>query len=102
MNRLDDRRIIVVLIFIVVGILFTARLLYMQVFTSKWTDRAAEISEYKLYTYPARGIIYDRTGKKMVENSTFYDLIIRANRFKAFDTAGLAKLVNLSEEEVRR
>ncbi|HLP12316.1 MAG TPA: hypothetical protein VK177_10330, partial [Flavobacteriales bacterium] len=60
MNRLDNRRIVVVMIFITVGILFTARLLYMQVFTNKWTDRAAQISEYKMYTYPARGIIYDR------------------------------------------
>lgn len=102
MNRLDNRRIVVVLIFITIGILFTIRLLYMQVFTNKWTDRAAEISEYKLYTYPARGIIYDRTGKKMVENTTYYDLILRANQFEAFDTAALAQLTGVSPDEVRK
>lgn len=102
MNRLDNRRIVVVLIFLSVGILFTIRLLYMQVFTNKWTDRAAEISEYKMYTYPARGIIYDRNGKKMVENATFYDLVLRANRIKAFDTAALAELVGLPLDEVKK
>jgi penicillin-binding protein 2 len=102
MNRLDSRRLVILLIFITVGLLFTARLLYMQVFTNKWTDRAAQISEYKLYTYPARGIIYDRTGKKMVENATFYDLILRANQFKPFDTAGLAALVGLPQDEVKK
>lgn len=102
MNRLDNRRIVILLIFISVGVLFTARLLYMQVFTTKWTDRAAEISEYKMYTYPARGIIYDRTGKKMVENSTYYDLILRANQFKEFDTASLAALVGLPVDETKK
>lgn len=102
MNRLDNRRVVVVMIFITVGILFTARLLYMQVFTNKWTDRAAQISEYKMYTYPARGIIYDRTGKKMVENTTFYDLILRANQFEAFDTSALAKLVGIADEEAKK
>lgn len=102
MNRLDNRRVIVVLIFLSVGFIFTARLLYMQVFTTKWADRAAVISEYKVYTYPARGIIYDRQGKKIVENSTFYDLIFRANQFKAFDTAGLATLVGLPLDEVKK
>ncbi|HYG51618.1 MAG TPA: penicillin-binding transpeptidase domain-containing protein, partial [Flavobacteriales bacterium] len=102
MNRLDNRRLVILMIFIAVGILFTIRLLYMQVFTSKWSDRAAQISEYKMYTYPARGIIYDRTGKKMVENTTFYDLILRANQFEPFDTNALAQLVKLPAEEVKR
>lgn len=102
MNRLDNRRVIVVLIFLSVGIIFSIRLLYMQVFTTKWSDRAAVISEYKMYTYPARGIIYDRNGKKMVENSTFYDLVFRASQFKAFDTTALATLVGLPVEEVKR
>jgi penicillin-binding protein 2 len=102
MNRLDNRRVIVVLIFLSVGVIFTARLLYMQVFTSKWSVRAAEISEYKMYTYPARGIIYDRNGKKLVENSTFYDLVFRASQFKPFDTTALAALVGLPVDEVKR
>ncbi len=102
MNNFDNRRIVIVLIFLSVGLIFTVRLLYMQVFTTKWADRAAVISEYKMYTYPARGIIYDRKGKKMVENATFYDLILRANRMKSFDTAALSTLVGIPLDEVKK
>ena len=101
-NHTENRRVVVILIIASVAVIFIARLMYMQLFTDKWSIRAEQISEYKMYTYPARGIIYDRKGKKLVENTTFYDLILRANQLKEFDTLSLAKLLNIPLEEARK
>lgn len=71
----------------------------MQLFTEKWSKRAAEISEYKLYTYAPRGIIYDRKGNKLVENKTFYDLMVTPGKMKEMDTLAFCRLVGVSKED---
>ncbi len=79
MNNFDNRRYVLLLIFISVAVIFIIRLLYMQIITDIWYNRAIEISEYKIYTYPTRGIIYDRYGNKLVENTTYHDLMVKAS-----------------------
>lgn len=102
MRNLEGRRVVIILIFLSLGLIFTGRLLYMQIFTEKWKVRSEQISEFKLHTYPARGIIYDRHGDKLVENTTYYDLMVRASQVKEFDTAALAKLIGMDPVETAK
>jgi penicillin-binding protein 2 len=99
MRNFEERRFTILLIFITVLVIFSIRLFYMQIINDYWKDRAAQISEYKVYTYPPRGIIYDRNGKKMVENKTFYDLMVIPKYLKEIDTTAFCKLVGITKEQ---
>lgn len=51
--------------------------------------------------YPARGLIYDRKGSLIVYNQAAYDLMVVKNQVKAFDTTELAKILEISYEQVK-
>jgi len=99
MKNYENRRFILLLIYLTVAVIFIIRLLFMQVLTDKWSQRAAEISEYKMYSYAPRGIIYDRKGEKLVENKTFYDLMVTPSKMEAMDTMAFCKLVGITKEQ---
>jgi penicillin-binding protein 2 len=99
--NLDARRnVILVFIFLVIGI-YLFKLFYMQVVDETWTLRAQEIAEKRKEIFPPRGVIFDRNGKKIVTNQTYYNLMMVEDSIKNLDTATFAKLIGWSVEEVR-
>jgi penicillin-binding protein 2 len=98
MNNFENRRYILLLIYLTVAFIFLLRISFMQLFTEKWHTRAAKISELKIYTYAPRGIMYDRYGNKLVENKTFYDLLVIPNKMKSMDTAAFCTLIGITRE----
>lgn len=103
MKNFDNRRFILLLIISVVAVLFILRLMTMQLMTDKWKARAAKISEWKVFTYAPRGVIYDRNGNKLVENKTFYDLMVKPVEVdKNMDKAAFSKLLGITEEEFEK
>lgn len=99
--NLDARRnVILSFIFLVVGI-FLLRLFYMQVIDDTWTLRAQEIAEKRKEIFPPRGVIFDRNGKKIVTNQTYYNLMMVEDSIVDLDTAAFAKLIGWSKQEVR-
>ncbi len=95
-----ERRWVVIFIFIAVGFIFILRLFFLQVVTDKWAIKAAGITEKKLTTYPARGLIYDRNDQLMVANKAIYDLLVVPSEVdKNIDVAALCALLNISEEQ---
>lgn len=95
-----ERRWVIIFIFIAVGFIFILRLFFLQVVTDKWAIKAAGITEKKITTYPARGLIYDRYDKLMVANKAIYDLLVVPSEVeKDIDLAALCKLLNITEEE---
>ncbi len=112
MKNFENRKFVILLIFVTVALIFLVRLVFMQLVSEKWHKRAAEISEYKIYTYAPRGVIYDRNGEKLVENRTFYDLLVTPRKLRsavrknqeqgivpAFDTLGFCQLVGITPEK---
>lgn len=100
--NLDSRRLVFLIMFIAVGIIFSARLFYMQVVDDKWIERAAEVAKKKVDIKPPRGILYDRNGKKVVSNKTYYNLMFVEDEIKELDTAAFSKLVGISEDSIRK
>lgn len=95
-----ERRWVIILIFISVGFVFILRLFFLQVATDKWAAKAAGITEKKITTYPARGLVYDRNNKLMVANKAIYDLMIVPSEIKKdMDIEALCNLLNISPEE---
>lgn len=56
MQNTENRKYTIVLFFVLIALVFAVRLFYMQILDDKWVNRASEISENKISTYPARGI----------------------------------------------
>ncbi|MHA6246448.1 penicillin-binding protein 2 [Pontibacter sp. CAU 1760] len=101
MNYLENRKYVIQGIFLVVGVVFALRLFYIQVLDSSY-KQAAETNAIKpVIQYPFRGLIYDRNGKLLVQNTPVYDLMVIPKEVKDLDTLRLVKLVGLPLEDVR-
>lgn len=99
MQGTENRKYIIILIFIFVGIVLILRLLFMQVIDDKWHKRAAEITEDKITVYPTRGIVYDRHGKKLIANQTYYDINVIPGRVpEDIDSVLFCKIFGISME----
>ena len=48
--------------------------------------------------YPARGLIFDRNGKLLVENQSAYDLMVIPRQIQPFDTLELLSVLGLEKE----
>lgn len=98
--NLEGRRIVFLVMFIIVGIIFSARLFYMQVLDDKWIERAAEVSKKKIEIKPPRGILYDRNGRKIVANKTYYNLMFIEDDLGDFDTLAFAELIGMNPDSI--
>ncbi|MDX5438010.1 MAG: peptidoglycan glycosyltransferase, partial [Pontibacter sp.] len=101
MKYLENRKYVIQGIFLLVGVVFALRLFYIQVVDSSY-KQAAETNAIKpVIQYPFRGLIYDRDGKLLVQNTPVYDLMVIPKDVKNLDTLRLAQLVNLPLDDVR-
>lgn len=98
--NLEIRRLVFFILFLSVGVIFTARLFYMQVIDDKWIERAAEVSQKRINIKPPRGVMFDRNGNKVVANKTYYNLMFVENQIKDFDTVAFAQLLEITPSEV--
>jgi len=99
--NLSNRKFIVGLIFLVVGILFIARLFTIQVLNDKYKLDSDSNVLREITQYPARGLIYDRKGELLVYNEAAYDLMLIPKQVKAVDTTALCSLLGIEIEEFR-
>ncbi|MES2588460.1 MAG: penicillin-binding transpeptidase domain-containing protein [Bacteroidota bacterium] len=97
----DSRKYVVIIFFLLVGFIYSTRLFYMQIIDESWTLRAQEIAEKRKLITPPRGIVYDRTGKKIVTNKTYYNLMMVEDNIRDFDTVAFAKLIGWTPEKVK-
>lgn len=93
----DKRKLVIISIFLVVGIVYIARLFYVQVYQDKYILSAQNNVVRKRVIYPSRGLIYDRKGRVLVANDVAYDLMITPNQMGIIDTNRLCKLLNISK-----
>lgn len=100
--NLENRKIVFILLFIFVGVVFITRLFYMQVIDDQWIERAGEVAKRKITIKPPRGIFFDREGKKIVENKTYYNLMFVEDDIKDFDTLAFSKLIGFSVDSIRQ
>jgi penicillin-binding protein 2 len=99
MDPFQNRRWVIIITIFFIGIIFTVRLLYLQVFDSKWKERAAEITHAEKVLNPSRGLIYDRKGNIIVEASPVYDLFLIPNKLQEQDSAFICTLLDLSASQ---
>ena len=85
---------------VVIGIIYSLRLLSLQVLNPHWKNKGTALTEKEVIVYPSRGLIYDRKGRLLVTNQTVYDLMVLPKDVKPFDTLAFCTLVKLTKEEL--
>jgi len=97
--EISNRKIVIILLFLSIGIIFSIRLFYLQVLDDTNKVEAANMSERKITIYPSRGLIYDRNQEILVANIAVYDLLIVPKDEHITDTIGFCRLIGITKEE---
>ena len=92
------RKIIIIFIIVMIGIIFVVRLFFLQVIDNKYKLSAENNVVRKITRYPARGLIYDRNNELLVFNEATYDLLVIPNQVKNIDTTELCRLLKIDRE----
>lgn len=97
----QPRRKIIQLIFVAVFAVIAARLFYLQVVEKKYRQLANAQAIVRKLIYPTRGIIYDRHGRVVVNNTALYDLMVTPAEVKHLDTGFLCELLGIDTATFR-
>ncbi|MFZ2285124.1 MAG: penicillin-binding protein 2 [Lutibacter sp.] len=85
---------------IFVGILYIARLFYLQILSNSFNTGTLNNSAVKvMYDYPERGYIFDRNGVLLVANQLSYDVMVVPGEVKSMDTIAFCNLLKITKEE---
>ena len=98
MDKYSYRKNIISTIVIVVCGIYLVRLFNMQILDDSYQHQALQNSRRIEVQYPARGLIFDRNGKLLVENQSAYDLMVIPRQIQSFDTLELLSVLGLEKE----
>ncbi|MFT5581184.1 MAG: penicillin-binding protein 2 [Psychromonas sp.] len=100
--NLDSRKVLIIVSILLIGLVYSFRLFYMQVIDDTWALRAQEISERRKEITPPRAIVHDRNGKKIVANRAYFNLMMIEDDITDFDTVGFGKLIDMSVVDIKK
>lgn len=98
MNQYDNRKFVILAIFLLIGIVFVLRLFYIQVIDDTYMLSAENQSLLKITQYAPRGLIYDRNEELLVYNEAAYDLMVVPKKVKNIDTVKFCELLGIEKE----
>jgi len=105
-NNLSSRKLLIIGIFIVVGIVYVLKLFLLQVVDDKYKTMADNNALRFVTQYPARGKVFDRNGQLLVFNEAVYDLMVIPKQtiikdtldpYYPFDTLGFCRLLDIDK-----
>ena len=97
---LGNRRYVIAGVAILIVVTYILRLFMLQITSDDYKKSADSNAFLKKIDYPARGGIYDRTGKLLVFNQPAYDIMVVMNEAKdRLDTMDLCRTLNITKEE---
>lgn len=98
MNKYTHRKTVISALVVCVCIIYIVRLFYMQVIDVSFQMKAMLNSQRVATQYPARGLIFDRNNKLLVENQPAYDLMVIPKQIKNLDTLELINILGIEKE----
>jgi penicillin-binding protein 2 len=102
MDKFSHRKGIIAGIVVTVCAIYIIQLFHFQVLDDKYKIKAENNSQRVETLYPARGLIYDREKRLLVDNQAAYDLIMLPRQVKRFDTTELVSILGISKETLER
>lgn len=94
----SNRKYIIGVIILSVGAIFLFRLFYLQVIDVSYKISANRNVLRTIPQFPARGLIYDRNGKLLVDNEATYDLMVVPKEVKDIDTNLLCQIIGVDKK----
>jgi len=91
----QSRKNVIRLIFIAMFAVIIARLFMLQIASSKYKMMALDQGIFRKIIYPDRGIVYDRNGKVMLDNTIIYDLMLMPSKLKGIDTLAICNILGI-------
>ncbi|MCA0132998.1 penicillin-binding protein 2 [Winogradskyella alexanderae] len=99
------RKLLLLTSVVLVGLIFIARLFYLQVYGGFEYDVFEDSAIRKVYNYPKRGYVYDRNGKLLVANQPSYDVMVIPREVEPMDSAEIlefCELLKITKEDYHR
>jgi len=78
------------------------QLINLQIFSSRYKVDADNQGIFRKVIYPDRGIIFDRKGRAILQNTVIYDLMVVPGKIKGTDTATLCRILNIDSAEFHK
>lgn len=94
------RKILLYITILTTGIIFIARLFYLQVMDDSFVGLSENNAIKVVYDYPQRGFIFDRNGELLVSNQPSYDVMVIPRNLKAFDTTEFCQILSITPEQL--
>jgi penicillin-binding protein 2 len=93
---LDNRKQIILFFFFTIGLIYTTRLMYLQIIDNKYQSIDGGSAIRREIQIPLRGQIYDRNGKLMVANVEVYDMYVTPRKVKNLDTLRFCSMLGIN------
>ena len=90
------------LVFVGMFIIIFLQLINLQLFSSKYRIDADNQGTFRKVIYPDRGIVFDRKGKAILQNTVIYDLMVIPGKIKGTDTATLCRILEIDSTEFHK
>jgi len=98
----QSRSTVIRLIIAGIFLLIMFQLINLQLISGKYKALALNNAVYPKVKYPDRGIIYDRKGKAILNNTIMYDLEVTPSQIKGVDTGYLCQLLEIDSVEFKK
>lgn len=98
----QSRSNIIRLIFLGLFLIIIVQLFNLQIISGKYRQLAMDNAVFPKVKYPDRGIIFDRKGKAILNNTIMYDLMVTPNEARKTDTFGLCAILGIDTAEYRK
>jgi penicillin-binding protein 2 len=100
MERVNSNRKIIILgMFLLIGLVFVVRLFTIQILADRYVLSANNNVLRYITQWPSRGLIFDRYGKLLVYNEAAYDLMVTPRQVKTIDTAEFCQLIGIEKSD---
>ena len=90
------------LVFIGMFVIILLQLVNLQLFSTKYRIQADDQGTFRKVIYPDRGIVYDRKGRSILQNTVIYDLMVTPGKIKGTDTMTLCRILDIDTSEFRK
>ena len=96
-----ERKYLLPAVAVLFGLVFGAKLLFIQVLDSTYQQAAKSNSTQRIKERAHRGHIRDRNEELLVYNVPVYDIQVTPKEVKAFDTASFSRLFGIEQDVLR-
>ncbi len=98
----QSRKNVISLLFIFMTLVMMGQLFNLQLLNKNYSLLADEQGKFRKVIYPDRGILYDRKGRPILQNTIIYDLMVTPAKVKGLDTIALCRILGIDTAEFHK